>query len=103
MQTHTKKRIEIIIEAPVLNRLVKLLGEQGVRGHTVLPVMQGSGAAGDWERQGMIIDAGRMVMVIAIVDPSVAREVLEAVHNLLSRHIGVISMTDTEVIRDEHF
>ena len=44
-----------------------------------------------------------MVMVIAIVDPSVARDVLEAVHNLLSRHIGVISMTDTEVIRDEHF
>ena len=25
MQTHTKKRIEIIIEAPVLNRLVKQL------------------------------------------------------------------------------
>ncbi|MEQ8709384.1 MAG: DUF190 domain-containing protein [Rhodospirillales bacterium] len=103
MQTHKKKRLEIIIEAPALNRLIRILGEQGVRGHTVLPVMQGSGATGDWERQGMIIDAGRMVMVIAIVDPSVVRDVLEAVHNLLSRHIGVISMTDTEVIRDEHF
>ena len=103
MQTHPKKRIEIVVEAPLRKRLLRLLDREGVNGYTVLPAIAGRGDETDWQREGQVSLAGQMLMVVCIVDPSRADEIIEAVYNLLSHQYGIVTLSDVEVIRGEKF
>jgi nitrogen regulatory protein PII len=102
MQTHIAKRVEIVIEAPLESRLTKALTDAGVTGFTILPVLGGSGRSGQWSREGQIGRAG-MVMVICLIRPERLDGLLEAAFDVVERHIGVVSVTDTHVLRAERF
>lgn len=103
MNTHKAKRVEIIIEAPAERRLASALIEAGVTGFTVLPVLGGSGRSGRWSREGQVSRAGGMVAVICLVRPDRLDSLLEAAFSVVERHIGVVSVTDAEVLRAERF
>ena len=103
MDMHRKKRIEIILEAPAMNRLANALEQAGVSGYTVLPVLAGKGTTGAWTRDGLVGGAGAMVCVICITDPSRVDAVIERVMALLSRQIGLVTIGDVDVIRGERF
>jgi hypothetical protein len=44
-----------------------------------------------------------MVCVVCITDEQKVAGILESVHALLARQIGVVSVCDVEVIRQDHF
>jgi nitrogen regulatory protein PII len=100
---HAKKRVEIILEAPALNRLASALEAAGVTGYTVLPVLAGKGTTGAWTRDGLVGGAGAMVCVITITDAARVEAVLEKVMSVLSRQIGLVSIGDVQVVRGERF
>ena len=102
MQTHKAKRVEIIIEAPMEGRLTAALVKAGVSGFTVLPVLGGSGRSGQWTREGQVGRAG-MVAVVCLIRPERLDGLLEATFAVVERHIGVVSVTDCEVLRAERF
>lgn len=102
MQTHQAKRVEIIIEAPMENRLTEALTRAGVTGFTILPVLGGSGRSGQWSREGQVGRAG-MVAVICLIRPERLDGLLEAAFAVVDRHIGVVSITDCQVLRAERF
>jgi len=102
MQTHAAKRVEIVIEAPLERRLTEALAGAGVTGYTVLPVLGGSGRSGDWTRDGQVGRAG-MVAVICLIRPDRLDALLDAAFGVVSRHIGVVSITDAQVLRAERF
>jgi len=102
MQTHTAKRVEIIIEAPMERRLTEALVKAGVTGFTVLPVLGGSGRSGQWSREGQVGRSG-MVAVICLVRPEGVDALLEAAFRVVERHIGVVSVTEAQVLRAERF
>ena len=103
MQTHKAKRVEIIIEAPMERRLTDALIKADVTGYTVLPVKGGSGRSGQWSRAGQISSAGGMIAVVCIVRPEKVDTMLKAAFDIVERHIGVVTVTDCEVIRAERF
>jgi nitrogen regulatory protein PII len=103
MQTYLKKRIEILVEAPALHRLLDKLDSSGVTGYTVLPALAGKGRSGSWTEDGLVGDAGRVVAVLCITDAAKADLVLESIFGLLSRQIGIVNISDVAVIRSEHF
>ena len=104
MQTHPKKRIEIVVEAPALARLLDRLDAAAVTGYTVVPALAGRGIGGGaWRGEGLAGDAGRMVLVICITDASKVDAVLETVHAIVTRQIGIVSVSDVQVIRADHF
>ncbi|MFD1695956.1 P-II family nitrogen regulator [Roseibium aestuarii] len=103
METNKAKRVEIIIEAPMEGRLTDALEAAGVTGFTVLPVLGGSGRSGRWSREGQVSRAGGMVAVISIVRPERLDGLLEAAFKVVNRHIGVVSVSDCEVLRAERF
>ena len=103
MQTYPKKRIEIIIEAPLRKRLTDLLDRHEVNGYTVLPAIAGRGVDTHWHREGQVTPVGQMVMVVCIVDPSRSDAIVESIYKLLSRQFGIVSLSDVEVIREEKF
>lgn len=102
MQMHKAKRVEIIIEAPMENRLTDALVKSGVTGYTVLPVLGGSGRSGQWTREGQVGRAG-MVAVVCLIRPERLDGLLDAAYTVVARHIGVVSVTDCEVLRAERF
>lgn len=103
MQMHDAKRVEIIIEATMERRLANLLIDAGIAGFTVLPVQGGAGRSGKWSREGQISRAAGMVAFICLIRPERVDTVLETAMSVLETHIGVISVTDTKVMRAERF
>lgn len=101
MQTHNATRIEIFIELPALKALSRQLDRSGVTGYSVLPVLAGQGRSGPWTRDGEISAAGGMAMVVAVVSGERAESVLESVFEVVSRHIGLVSISDCRVVRPE--
>lgn len=103
METHPARRIEIIIEAALLSRLTDALEEAGVTGYTVLPVLGGFGRSGAWTREGQVGPGDGMAAVVCILGPGREGAILEAAYAVLARHIGVVSVTDCEVVRRDRF
>ncbi|TCP39027.1 P-II family nitrogen regulator [Rhodovulum marinum] len=103
MQTHAAKRVEIIIEAPMERRLTAALEKAGVTGYTVLPVLGGTGRSGTWSREGQVGRAGGMVAVVCLIRAERLDGLLDAAFAVVERHIGVVSVTDCQVLRAERF
>jgi nitrogen regulatory protein PII len=103
MDMHKAKRVEIIIEAPMERRLTRALSNSGVTGFTVLPVLGGSGRSGRWSREGQVSRAGGMVAVVCLIRPDRLDGLLDAAFAVVERHIGVVSVSDCEVVRAERF
>lgn len=103
MEMHSKKRIEILLEAPAQKRLTDLLDRLDVNGYTVLPVIGGKGHHGVWSREGLPSAAGTMVSVSVIASEERLDEVLEPVFELVRRHIGIVTVSDVMVIRGDRF
>ena len=103
METHKAKRVAIIIEKPMRGRLTDALDAAGVTGYSILPVIGGSGRSGPWNSEGSIGPAGGMIQVICIIRPERLETMLDHVFRLVERHIGVVTISDCEVIRAERF
>jgi nitrogen regulatory protein PII len=103
MQTHAKKRIEIIIEMPLLRRVTDRLDAADVSGYSVLPVLSGRGHDGAWSGAGQVGGAGGMVAIICITDPGRVDAVLDSVFAIVTRQIGLVSVSDVAVVRPERF
>lgn len=103
MQMHPAKRVEIIIEAMMEKRLTDALVKAGVTGFTVLPVSGGSGRSGQWTREGQVGRAGGMVAVVCLVAPQRVEGLVNAAFAVVEHHIGVVSVTDAQVLRAERF
>ncbi len=103
MQTHKAKRVAIIIEEPMLRRLEAVLQKADVTGYTVLPVVGGSGRSGQWSADGQVGRQGGMRQVICVIRPDRLDALLEAAFAVVERHIGVVTISDCDVLRAERF
>ena len=102
MKTHPAKRVVITIEAIMQRRLTDALEAAGVTGYSILPVLGGSGRSGKWSRDGQVGKAG-MVAVVCLIRPERLDGLLDAAFAVVEKHIGVVSITDAQVLRAERF
>ncbi|WP_375572910.1 DUF190 domain-containing protein [Ahrensia marina] len=103
METYTKKRIEIIVELPMLRRVLDAIDKAGASGYTVVPVLSGRGTSGEWRGDAMIGDTGHMAQVIVVTSEHRIESMLEGIYALVKRQVGIVTVSDVEVIRPEHF
>lgn len=103
METTAKKKLEIVIEAPMLERLCRRLDQLEVSGYTVLPAVSGRGKNGSWSRRGEISESQRMYVLFAVLDAKDLPRVLEEVYAIVARQIGIVTISGVEVIRADHF
>jgi nitrogen regulatory protein PII len=102
MQTHTKKKIEVIIEAPASRRVQKILDHVGATGYTVVPAASGKGLHGAWDVVP-ITDARNQMLIIAVVAETLVDQILEEVGRLLVDHPGIVCVSTVEVLRRDRF
>ncbi|MEM0943605.1 MAG: transcriptional regulator [Pseudomonadota bacterium] len=103
MKMHQAKRVAIIVEKPMQRRLTQALEDAGVTGYTIMPVLGGSGRSGAWSSEGMVGPAGGVVQVICVIRPERLEDLIEAAFTVVERHIGIITVSDCEVLRAERF
>ena len=103
MQTHPKKRIEAIVEAPIMRRIIDRLDQAGVSGYSVMPIMAGRGHDGSWTADGQIGNATQMLAIVCIVDASRIDDLLASVFGVISHQIGFVAISDVFVVRPERF
>jgi len=102
MPAHRRKKIEIVVEAPLARKVLDWLARRGVTGHTLIPHVSGSGrhgARGPGEVSGIFEN----VLIVAIARDEVAYRVLEDVETELRDTVGIVCLSDVEVARGEHF
>jgi nitrogen regulatory protein PII len=100
---HPKKRLEIIVEAPALTRVIEALNQAKVSGYTVLPALAGRGQHGGWNLDDSFNNASNMVCVVCITSEDRAEAVVAAVYAVVKKQIGILSLSDVLVVRPEHF
>lgn len=100
---HAKKRIEIIIEKPAYKRAGRVLQNAGATGYSVLPALAGYGESGEWSRDNDISGSRDMVAIVTITTQETANKALEQLSDLLGEHIGIVSISDVEVLRNDRF
>ena len=100
---HLKKRIDIVVEAPLIRTLTNTLDQARVPGYSVLPILEGRGMLNSWSSEGQISAAANMVALLCIVDAAHADEVVDAVFVAIRGRIGFVTMSDVFVLRPERF
>lgn len=100
---HDKRRLEIIVERMALGRACNILEEADLTGYTVLSAISGFGGSNRWRSAGDLSTTQDMVVVIAIGDAQKVDVALRELSRLLSRHIGVLSVGDVQVLRPGRF
>lgn len=99
---HGRRRIEIVVEAVQAETVTDLLDRLGAPGWTMLPVLAGRGRRG-LRRGG---DPGGVfdnVLIFCIASAEVADRILAAREELLDARPAIVSVTDCEILRAEHF
>lgn len=98
MQTHARKKLEIIVEAAALKRAEQILIEAGVHVFTVLVGYESRGLSDRWEDPAL-----EQRLIVAVTTADIAERVAERLVDLFKRYPGVLFTSDVEVLRAERF
>ena len=99
---HQKKRIDIVVEAPLTRTIPHLLDRVEVPGYSVLPILEGRGIVNAWTSEGQLSNTSNMVTILCIVDPSQADMVVDSVLGVIRDRIGFVTLADVLVVRPDY-
>ncbi|MEM1025237.1 MAG: DUF190 domain-containing protein [Myxococcota bacterium] len=102
IETHARKRLEMIIEQPHLPQFIRLFEQQDVRGYTVLDSKSGKGSRGFWS-PARLSSVDDRVMIVAVADEETIQRVLSELQALFEQLPGVAFVSDVQVIRPDRF
>ena len=102
MQTHAKKKLEIIVEAKLVEHVVEVIDRLGAGGYTIVPAIAGSGRGSSWQA-GDLSNASSKVVVVVVADEPLARRLMEDVFALVEVYKAIVFLSDVEVFRSDRF
>lgn len=97
-----RRRLEVIVEAPLLDKVLGEVDACGAKGYTVLRGHAGKGERGTWQ-EGQISAAQHMMVVIVIADAAVTDALLARLADNLELYSGVVSVGDVQILRPHRF
>lgn len=101
IETVIRKRIEILVDSPLVRRVTAAIDMAGISGWSVLPVTSGSGREGRWHEER--VTGADKSLILSIASPEKASALAEALAPILTSHGLLLTMWDVEVIRGERF
>lgn len=100
---HKLKKIEIILPGERQAFVRELLERSGCTGWTLFRDVAGQGHHGFHEGRLLWNDQASVVMFMAVGTEAVIRKVASGLKPLFEKGSGVMFISDTEVVRLEHF
>ncbi len=101
--TVSRKKIEVLVDTPLLRRIQQLANDAGVSGFTLQRTVGGSGEQGRWRAEEVTGGAGSKLLFTTIVDEAGADRFLTELEPLLSEYGLIVTVCVVEVIRGERF
>jgi len=101
METVVRKRIEILVDTPLVRRVTEAIAAVGISGWTILPVTSGSGRHGQWHEERVTGADKSLVLTIAAADK--AMMLAASLAPILTSHGMLLTMWNVDVIRGERF
>jgi len=100
---HPLKKIEIIVRGDRLAFVSDLLGTSGCTGYTLVRDVAGMGHHGFHEGRLLFNDQASLVMFLAVAGEDSIRRIAAGLKPLFQKSTGVMFVSDTTVVRLEHF
>ena len=89
-----KKKVVIITEAIILNKVIKVVEDAGASGYTIINVT-GKGARGVRSDQDSFMNIFKNLMIEVITDEEIARKIAEEVTTKFHKHYaGIVYLED---------
>lgn len=101
--TFSRKKIEVLVDTPLLRRIQQLAADAGVSGYTLQRTVGGEGGQGRWRTEEVTGGAGSKLLFATIVDEEEAECFLTALEPLLTEYGLLVTVSSVEVIRGERF
>jgi PII-like signaling protein len=101
METVIRKRIEILVDTPLVRLVTDAVDAAGITGWSVFPVTAGKGRDGPW-REDRVTGAEK-TLVVTVASQEKSDRLAEALAPMLTTHGLLLTMWDVEVIRGERF
>jgi len=98
VETHARKRLEVIVEQSYLGRVTEILDGRGAMGYTVLPTLAGKGTRGQWTPDPSSV-LGSRVFIIAVAQESAIEGIMSGLRDLFAEIPGVAFVSDAQVLR----
>ncbi|MES2492070.1 MAG: DUF190 domain-containing protein [Pseudomonadota bacterium] len=101
IETVIRKRIEILVDTPLVRRVTDAIDSAEITGWTVLPVTSGRGHEGRWREERVMGTDKSLVLTISSSEK--ADVLVDALAPMLTSHGLLLTMWNVEVIRGERF
>ena len=101
-ETIQRKRVEILVDQPLVPRILQSAEASGIRGHTLLPTLSGAGASGAWS-DDQLTGAMSKVLFVTVTTAEKAEALIERVAPLLDSYGLVLIASDVAVVRGGKF
>lgn len=101
IETVIRKRIEILVDTPLVRKVTQAIDRAGITGWTVLPVQSGSGRDGAWREER--VTGSDKSLVLTISSQEKAEILTEELAPILGSHGLLLTMWNVEVVRGERF
>ncbi len=91
------KKVEIVIEAMMLDKVISIMDQAGVSGYTILPSVTGRGHRG--HRTGFgFTDVFNNAMIFTLTDEAIALKISQEAKKLIQNYAGVVIISDADVV-----
>ncbi|MBE7638236.1 hypothetical protein GUA87_15360 [Sneathiella sp. P13V-1] len=93
-----RKKLEILVDAPLLKRVRDLVNSAGVFGYTLYPTFGGEGEGGRWLDDQVTGGAGSKILFVTISDKEDNERLLDVLTPLLEEYGLMITVSDVDVL-----
>jgi PII-like signaling protein len=102
IETIRRRRIEVLVDAPLARRIINAAHRAGIAGYTLLPTLEGKGRGGHWS-DDQISGAQSKQLFLSVTSEEKAAAFVEAVAPLLDSHGLLLLLSDVDVVRGTKF
>lgn len=102
IETTSRERIEVLVDAPLAPQLIRLSQQAGIRGHTLIRTESGEGHHGAWS-EDLVSGATAKYIFLAVANRAAADQFMEMLVPLLDSHGLIVLRSQVDVIRPERF
>jgi len=100
--TVERRRVEVIVDAPLVNVVIAAANEAGIYHYTLLPTLGGEGERGRWQ-DDQVTRAQTKVVFLAVASEQVAHVFVERLSPMLDSHGFVLFTSSVSVVRGQKF
>lgn len=102
IETIRRRRIEVLVDAPLARRVVDHALAVGIAGYTLMPTLEGQGGSGHWT-DDQLSGAQSKLMFLSVTNAVKADAFVDRISPLLDSYGLVLLLSDVDVVRANKF